>query len=68
MRRVDETQHAILDEVAEVDRVRHGRRHPAGQRFDERKTRGHPILLMFRQRPSLHLDPPQVPVVPGDHL
>ena len=68
VRGVDEAEHAVLDEVPEINRVRHGRRHPAGERFDKRQTRGHPILLMFRQGPSLHLDPPQVPVVSGDHL
>ena len=31
VRGVDEPEHAVLDEVAQVDRVRHGRRHAAGQ-------------------------------------
>ena len=51
---VDEAEHAVLDEVAEVDRMRHGRRHAARQRLDKRQTRGHSFLLMFRQWHSLH--------------
>src|SRR5690606_23451408 len=35
---VDETDDAILDQVANVDGVGHGRRHPARERFNERQT------------------------------
>ena len=58
VRRVDETEHAVLHEVAEVDRVRHRRRHAPGERFDERQTRDDSFLLMIRQRRALHCDPP----------
>ena len=35
---VDQPEHAVLHEVTEIDGVRHGGRHSAGQRFDERKA------------------------------
>ena len=42
--RVDQTEHAILDEVAEVDRVRHRGRHAAGHTLHERQVSYHSIL------------------------
>jgi len=33
---IDQADHAILHQVAQVDRVRHGCRHAAGQCFDKR--------------------------------
>jgi len=35
---IDQADHAVLHQVAQVDRVRHGRRHAAGQCFNERNT------------------------------
>ena len=35
---VDQADHAVLDQVADVDRVRHRGRHAAGERFDERQA------------------------------
>ena len=47
VRRVDQTQHAVLDEIAEIDRMGHRRGHASRQRLDKRKTRLHSDLLMF---------------------
>ena len=35
MRGVDQADDAVLDEVADVDRIRHGRGHAPRERFDE---------------------------------
>ena len=45
VRGVDEPEHSVLDEVAKVNRMRHGRRHASGQRFDEGQTGGDALLL-----------------------
>ena len=39
VRGVDQSDHAVLDEIAEVDRMRHRRRHPPRQRLDKRQAR-----------------------------
>ena len=44
-----EEDHAVLDEVAEVDRVGHGGRHAARQRLNEWQARLNPVLLRLRQ-------------------
>jgi len=36
--RVDEPNDAVLHKVADIDRMRHGGRHPAGKGLDERQT------------------------------
>ena len=38
VRRVDQAEHAVLNEIADVDRVRHRRRHASRERFDERQA------------------------------
>jgi len=38
VRRVDQPDDSVLDEVANVDRVGHGRRHSSGKLLDERET------------------------------
>ena len=45
MRRVDQADHAVLDEIAQVDRVRHRRRHASGERLDKRQARLNPMSL-----------------------
>jgi hypothetical protein len=45
VRGVDQAKHAILNEVADVDRIRHRRRHPARQGFDKRKSRDNSTIL-----------------------
>jgi hypothetical protein len=40
VRRVDEPDHAVLNQVAEVDRVGHREATPARERFDERQAGG----------------------------
>ena len=35
VRRVDQAEHAVLDEISDVDRIRHRRRHASSQRLDE---------------------------------
>ena len=52
--RVDEPQHAVLDQVVQLDRVRHRRRHAAGERFDEGQTGGNSITLAGGERLALH--------------
>ncbi len=44
MRCVNQTDHAVLNEVAEVDGVRHPGREAPGEGFDERKPGGDPLL------------------------
>ena len=44
VRRVDETEDAILNEIAEVDRVRHRGRHSPGERLYERKPCDDPVV------------------------
>jgi hypothetical protein len=38
VRRVDQAEHAVLYEIAHVDRMRHRRRHAAGEGFDKRQA------------------------------
>ena len=51
---IDETDNAILDEITDVDRVRHGRRHAAGECLDERDPRDDPATMMGGNRMSAH--------------
>jgi len=44
VRRVDETEDAILHEIPQVDRVRHRRRHSPGQRLYEGKSCDDPVI------------------------
>src|SRR5262249_43905863 len=53
--RVDPPEDAVLNEVPDVDRVRHRRRHPAGERLDERQTRHDPAILMSGNGLGAHL-------------
>jgi len=40
---VDEPDHAVLDEVSQVNRMRHRRRHSPGKGFDERQSGFHAV-------------------------
>ncbi len=51
---IDQADHAVLNEVTEVDGVGHGGRHAPGQGFDKWQTRSHAFLLMYCQWDSLH--------------
>ncbi len=53
-RRVHETEHAILDQVPDVDRVRHRRREPASEGLDERKAGDHAAALGGGKGMGLH--------------
>ena len=55
---VDETEHAILDQITEVNGMRHGGRHATSKRFDEGQTCRDSLLLSFRQGQTLHRNPP----------
>ena len=46
---VDQPEDAVLHEVADVDRVRHRRRHAAGERFDEGQA-GNDAAVLTRRR------------------
>ena len=54
-RRVDETEHSILDQIAQLNRVRHRRGDAARQRFHEGKAGGDPDTLTGGERLTLHL-------------
>ena len=45
---------AILDEISQVDGMRHRRRHATGKRFNERQACRDSLLLSFRQGHTLH--------------
>ena len=68
MRRVNQAEHAVLDEIPEINRVRHRGCHPASQRLDKRKNRGHPILPVFSANGARSIDhhpSSEFPRVPG---
>jgi hypothetical protein len=44
MRGVDQAHHPVLHQIAQVDRVRHRRSHPAGNGFDERQAGDDAVL------------------------
>jgi hypothetical protein len=46
VRGVDEPDDAVLDEVTDIDRIRHGRRHTAREGFDKRDPRDDPASLI----------------------
>ena len=50
VRRVDQADHAVLDQVADVDRIRHRRRHAPRERFDERQAGDDAAVVTRRQR------------------
>ena len=54
VRGVDQADHAVLHEIADVDRVRHRRRHAAGERFDERQTGDDAAILTGGNRLGAH--------------
>ena len=47
-------KHAILDQVPDVDRVRHRRGEPAGEGLDERKPGNNATALAGGKRMGLH--------------
>ena len=51
---VDQPEHAVLHEVAELDRVRHRGGDPARQRLDERQAGGDSVALIGFERLTLH--------------
>jgi hypothetical protein len=51
---VDEADHAVLDEVAELDRVRHRRGDAAGERLDEGQTGGDAVAMTNGKWLTLH--------------
>ena len=48
--RVDEADHAVLHQVAQVDRVRHRGGHAPGERLDEREAGFNPWIGSTRHR------------------
>ena len=56
VRGVDQPQHAILHQVADVDRVRHRRRHPAGERFDKGQAGDDSAVLAGGDGLGAHLE------------
>jgi len=46
LRGVDQSNDPVLDEIADVNRVGHGRRYPASKLLDERKT-GYDARILF---------------------
>jgi len=56
--RVDQAQHAVLHQVADVDRVRHRRGKSPRQRFDEGKAGNNAAALVGGNRMGLHLRTP----------
>jgi len=58
VRGVDEADHPVLRQVAEVDRVRHRRCHAAGQCLDERQAGDDPFLLGLRDWLTRHRGSP----------
>jgi len=54
VRRVDETDDAVLNQVADVNGVRHGRSHPSRQRFDEREPCDDPAVGLGSDGLELH--------------
>jgi len=54
MRGIDQADHTVLDEVAEVNRMRHGRRHAPRERFNERQPCFYTV-----SRGSFHLARPR---------
>ena len=55
VRGIDQADDAVLDEIADVDRVRHRGRHAARERFDERDPRDDPAILMGGNRLGAHV-------------
>src|SRR4029077_3650457 len=76
---VNQSEDAVLDEIADVDRVRHGRCHAAGQRLDKREPGDNAAILAggllrshactssqpWYQRPSLCSEPHHLEAVQG---
>ena len=58
VRRIDQAEHAVLDEVAQVDRMRHRRRHAPCERLHEWQARLDSILLMILPRAPAAFDVP----------
>ena len=54
---VDQAEHAVLHEIAQLDRMRHRRGHAAGQRFDERQAGGDAFTLIVSKGLTLHRTP-----------
>ena len=52
--RIDQADHAVLHEIAQLDRVRHRRGDAASERFDERKSRGNAVTLTGCDWLTLH--------------
>jgi hypothetical protein len=46
---IDQADDAVLDEITDVDRIRHGGRHASRERFHEPDARLDPLPLMSRQ-------------------
>jgi hypothetical protein len=42
---INQTQHAVLHQIPDINRVRHRRRHPSGEGFHEGETRDDPAIL-----------------------
>jgi hypothetical protein len=72
-RRIDQAEHPVLHEVAELDGVRHRRGDASGERLDERQSGGNTFTLTGNQRLTLHGSPfcwrgsPRATAVPGRH-
>jgi hypothetical protein len=51
---VDEANHAVLDQIVQLDRVRHRGGDPARKRFDERQTGGNTVPIVGGEWLTLH--------------
>ena len=54
VRGVDEAEHAVLHEIAQIDRMRHRRRHAACERLDERQAGLDAFVLMAANGATQH--------------
>ena len=64
MRRVNEANHAILNEVANINRVRHGGSHPSSQLLDEGQA-GDNVGILLRGVEKADVERGQVLAKPG---
>jgi hypothetical protein len=54
VRGIDQSDDAVLHQVADIDRVRHRRRHAAGKRFDKRETGNDAAVVSGGDRLGAH--------------
>jgi len=64
MRRVDQPDDAVLHQVAEIDRMRHGRRHSTRERLNKRQSRFDSVGVTGGGSGSFHVACPKATGVP----